>query len=45
MSDARWIEVEADMAAAALHFGNAVALWRAGGFDVKGLDGYRRKWP
>lgn len=41
MSDARWIEVDADMEAAIRHFEQAVALWRAGGFDAAGLDGYR----
>lgn len=41
MSDARWLDVEADVSAATEHFANAVALYDAGGFDAPGLDGYR----
>jgi hypothetical protein len=41
MSDARWIEIERDAAAAAEHFGRAAALNDLGGFDAPGLEGYR----
>lgn len=41
MSDARWLDVDADVAAAAQHFANAVALSEAGGFDGAELDRYR----
>lgn len=41
MSDDRWFEVAADAASAARHFGAAVRLYRAGGFDAPDLDGYR----
>lgn len=41
MSDARWIEVEGDFAAAARHYERGVALHDAGGFDEPGLGGYR----
>ncbi len=41
MSDARWIEVRADVAAAVRHFRSATALWQAGGFEDEGLDAYR----
>ena len=41
MSDARWIEVEDDFHRAARHFEQAVALYRTGGFDAPGLEGYR----
>jgi hypothetical protein len=41
MSDARWIEIERDAAAAAQHFARAAALNNLGGFDAAGLEGYR----
>ena len=41
MSDARWLDIEDDLAAAEEHFRNAVALFASGGFDDPGLDGYR----
>jgi hypothetical protein len=41
MSDARWFEVEADVDAAICHFRQAVELYRKGGFDAPGLDGYQ----
>lgn len=41
MTDARWIEVEADLDSACLHFRNAACLADEGGFDVEGLSGYR----
>jgi hypothetical protein len=41
MSDARWIEIERDAAAAAGHFARAAALNDLGGFEAPGLDGYR----
>ena len=34
MIDARWADVESDVAAAALHFGNAVELHARGGFNI-----------
>lgn len=41
MSDARWLDVEEDVAAAADHFTNAQALLAIGGFDDATLEGYR----
>ncbi len=41
MSDARWFEVQADVEAAIRHFRQSVDLYRKGGFDAPGLDGYR----
>jgi hypothetical protein len=41
MSDARWFEVNADIDAAIRHFGQSVELYRKGGFDAPGLDGYQ----
>ncbi len=41
MSDARWMEIERDAAAAAGHFARAAALNELGGFDAAGLEGYR----
>jgi len=41
MSDARWFEVEADVEAAIRHFRQSVELYRKGGFDEPGLDGYQ----
>jgi hypothetical protein len=41
MSDARWFEVNSDIAAAVRHFGQSVELYRKGGFDAPGLDGYQ----
>jgi hypothetical protein len=41
MSDARWFEVEADIDAAIRHFRQSVELYRKGGFDAPGLDGYQ----
>ena len=41
MSDARWQDVNADVAATVRHFSLAVQLYEAGGFDAPGLDGYR----
>ena len=43
MSDARWIEIEADARVAAEHFGAAAVLFDLGGFDAGGLDGYRAR--
>lgn len=40
MSDARWTEIDDDVAAAAEHFGRAVELFAVGGFKRDGLDGY-----
>ncbi|MCX8254173.1 hypothetical protein RHAL1_00557 [Beijerinckiaceae bacterium RH AL1] len=41
MSDARWVDIDEDVAAASRHFASAVALHAAGGFDEDGLAGYR----
>ena len=41
MSDARWFEIEDDLAAAVLHFRRSQELAAAGGFDADTLDGYR----
>lgn len=41
MSDARWFEVEAHIGAAVRHFLQSVELYRKGGFEASGLDGYR----
>ena len=41
MSDARWIDIDDDVAAASNHFASAVALHGEGGFDARGLVGYR----
>ena len=38
--DDRWLEVEDDFVNAAGHFKNAVALFRRGGFDGPGIEGY-----
>ncbi|MDP4024758.1 hypothetical protein Q8W71_19190 [Methylobacterium sp. NEAU 140] len=43
MTDARWTDVEDDLAAAVHHFGNAARLYDAGGFDDPDLDGYRAR--
>ena len=43
MSDARWADIEADIAAVTLHFGNAVDLYERGGFDIENhLERYAR---
>jgi hypothetical protein len=41
VSDARWFEVDADIDAAVRHFRKSVELFRKGGFDAPGLDGYQ----
>ena len=41
MTDARWIEVEDDLASACRHFGNAALLHDEGGFERDDLSGYR----
>lgn len=41
MSDARWFEVQADVEAAIRHFQRSVDLYRKGGFDAPGIDGYQ----
>jgi hypothetical protein len=42
MSDGRWIDVDADIANAIRHFGNAVEIYGRGGLDDPGLEGYER---
>lgn len=41
MSDARWLDVDDDIAEAITHFNNALSLVAAGKFDDLGLNGYR----
>ncbi len=41
MTDARWVEVEDDLASACKHFRNAAELYDEGGFEDEGLNGYR----
>ncbi len=41
MSDARWFEVDEDVAAATKHFGMSVDLFAAGGFGGDGIGAYR----
>jgi hypothetical protein len=41
MSDGRWFEIDADIETAVRHFRQSVALYREGGFDSPGLEGYR----
>ena len=41
MSDGRWFEVDRDVQTAVRHFRQSVALYREGGFDAPGLEGYR----
>ena len=41
MSDARWFEIDEDVAAATKHFGMSVDLFAAGGFDGEGIGAYR----
>jgi hypothetical protein len=43
VSDARWIEIEADFSAAQRHFAQAVALFDLGGFAETALAGYRAR--
>lgn len=41
MTDARWLDIESDFAAAVDHFRKSYALYDAGGFEAEGLEGYR----
>lgn len=41
MSDARWADVDADVATAVKHFANAQVLYATGPFEAIGIDGYR----
>ena len=40
MSDARWIEVEDDLVNAVDHFRKSTELFKRGGFDADGIEGY-----
>lgn len=40
VKDDRWIEIEDDFNAAAQHFARAVELFRRGGFEAAGIEGY-----
>lgn len=45
MSDARWADVESDIVAVALHFGNAMELYSRGGFNIENhLERYARAY-
>lgn len=41
MRDARWLEVDFDIASAVSHFERSAALFKKGGFDQPGLAGYQ----
>ncbi|MBR2119377.1 MAG: hypothetical protein IJ935_12095 [Afipia sp.] len=41
MSDSRWSDVEADVEQALMHFGMAIQIFQAGGFDDPGIEGYK----
>jgi hypothetical protein len=41
MSDSRWSDVEADVEQALMHFGMAIQIFQAGGFDDPGVEGYK----
>jgi hypothetical protein len=41
MSDSRWSDVEADVEQALMHFGMAIEIFEAGGFDDPGIEGYK----
>ncbi|MDB5608541.1 MAG: hypothetical protein JWP25_5441 [Bradyrhizobium sp.] len=41
MSDSRWSDVEADVEQALRHFGIAIEIFQAGGFDDPGVEGYK----
>ncbi|MGP9819792.1 hypothetical protein ACTZWW_07235 [Salinarimonas sp. NSM] len=43
MSDARWIEIDADVASALTHFGRAVEIFEAGGLDGDDLEAYKSR--
>lgn len=43
MSDARWIEVNADMASAAKHFARAVEIFAAGDLEGEDLASYKNR--
>ncbi|WP_029029236.1 hypothetical protein [Salinarimonas rosea] len=43
MSDARWIEIDADVASALIHFGRAVEIFEAGGLEGDDLDAYKSR--
>jgi len=41
MSDARWFEVDSDIDSAVGHFRRSVELYRRGGLEASGLNGYQ----
>jgi hypothetical protein len=41
MSDARWLDIDDDIASVVKHFGNAVAIFHEGGFDAGSLEGHK----
>jgi hypothetical protein len=40
MSDSRWLEIEADIASAADHFGRAATIYQTDGLQADTMDGY-----
>jgi hypothetical protein len=48
VTDSRWSDVEADVEQALKHFGMAIEIFVAGGFDDPGIEGYnpprRSRW-
>ena len=42
MSDSRWSDVEADVEQALMHFGMAIEIFEAGGFDDPGSTSNRQ---
>jgi hypothetical protein len=43
MSDARWLDVDDDLASAVFHFGRSVEIFNAGGFEGEGLSAYKSR--
>ena len=43
MSDGRWSDIDADIAAAVEHFSRAVQIYRAAGLHDETMDGYMRR--
>jgi len=43
MSDARWQDIESDIASSAEHFSNAIRIYREPGLHADSSDGYMRR--
>jgi hypothetical protein len=41
VSDSRWTDVDADLDDALRHFGMALQIFAAGGFEIPGVEGYK----